>query len=74
MGILTGFLQSDIVEGKLGVAKTFVVMDSNVSRSTSGNRIMGAAGCVRASVGVGGDVCDEEGESEDRQRERETHL
>ena len=49
-------------------------VDSNISRSTAGNGVMGAAGGVMTSVGVGRDVCDKEREGEGRQREQETHL
>ena len=55
------FLQSDIVEGELGVVEPFVVMSSNISRSTAGNRVMSAAGCIGTSVGIGRDVGDKEG-------------
>jgi hypothetical protein len=64
-----GFLQSHIVECPPGVVETLLV-DSKVSRSTSGNGVMEAAGSMGASVRIGYDVCDEEGESEDWKREQ----
>lgn len=69
-----GFLQSNFVEGKPGVAKTFVEVDGDVSRSTSGNRVVGMASGMVISMGVGCNVCDEVGESDDWEREQETHL
>ena len=47
------FLQSDIVKGEPGVVETFMEMDGDVSRSTPGNGVMSAAGCVGTSMGVG---------------------
>ena len=52
------FSQSDIVEGEPGVAETFMVLYSDVSRSTAGNGVMGTAGCV----GIGCDAGDKERE------------
>jgi len=49
-------------------------MDGDISRSTSGNGIVRMASGMVISVGVGRNVCDEEGESDDWQREQETHL
>jgi len=72
--VYTGFLQSNIVEGKPGVVETFVEVYGDVSGSTSGNGVMGMAGGVETSMGVCRAVCDEERESDDGQRERETHL
>lgn len=68
------FLQSDIVECPPGIAETLVEVDSNVPRSASGNSFVGAAGGMRASVGVCRNVCDEEGESDDWYRKQETHA
>jgi hypothetical protein len=45
----------------------------NVSRSTAGNGVVGAAS-VGISVEVGCDVRNEERKSDERQREQETHL
>ena len=46
-----------------------MVVDSEISGSTSGNGVVGTAGCMEASMGVGYDVCSKERESENRQRE-----
>lgn len=54
------FSQSDIVESEPGVTETFMVLYSNISRSTAGNSVMSAAGLVRNCVGIG---CDKERES-----------
>ena len=42
----TKFSQSDIVEGKPGITDAFMEVYANISRSTAGDRVMGAAGCV----------------------------
>ena len=67
-------LQSDVVEGKPGVAEAFVEVDGDVSRSTSGNRVMGMSSGADISMGVGRNVCGEEGKSDDWEREQEMHL
>jgi len=59
----TKFSQSNIVEGELGVAEPLFMMYNNISRSTAGNGVMSAAGCVGTSVGIGRDVGDKEGEN-----------